>query len=62
MADPLRPSKLILIGTLSLTMGFVVSYSYPGSASKNYWAFISCCRHSTIPSFPGEGHESRLVD
>ena len=31
MADPFRSSKLILIDTLLLTMGFVVSYSYPGS-------------------------------
>ena len=45
MADPLRPSKLILIGTLSLTMGFVVSYSYPGSDKRKCKRKVSASGH-----------------
>ena len=32
--QPHRPSKLIPIGTLPLTVGVVVSYSYPGSDKR----------------------------
>jgi len=59
MADPLQPSKLILIGTLPLTMGFVVSYSYPGRDKRKCKRKVSASGHGRGTTYIAVGDTVR---
>jgi hypothetical protein len=59
MADPFRSSKLILIDTLLLTMGFVVSYSYPGSDKRKCKRKVSASGHGRGTTYIAVGDSVR---
>ena len=55
----LRPSKLIFIGTFPLTMGFVSSYSYPGSNKRKCKRKVSASGHGRSTTYITVGDSVR---